>query len=281
MAVNSGTLGTTISFSDLQSAYGGSHPISASEYYRGGSEVPSTQTITNLAANSASGTASNTTGGIAVTVTTVSGFGSLSIPNQAVATGNSLPYSIPANTSFIGIGYQHEDKDGGSSFASYILRIGTTNVTFNSSDNTGNGAFLRDGYVRSDNYVSGDQNQWFSFASGALINAGFLAAGGQISHVSGGDRQRIRLYRGSRSSVTTYNHSITNNSGHAVNMTMSPWGNDSSFTNGETATDNGNSSASWSWSHPAVTSTQNANTNIPTSGTTNLDQYNVPGTFAG
>ena len=45
MAVDGGA-GNTISFSELQTYYGGSNPISMSEYYRGGSEVPSTRTDT-------------------------------------------------------------------------------------------------------------------------------------------------------------------------------------------------------------------------------------------
>ena len=45
MGVDGGA-GNTISFSELQTYYGGSNPISMSEYYRGGSEVPSTRTDT-------------------------------------------------------------------------------------------------------------------------------------------------------------------------------------------------------------------------------------------
>jgi len=45
MGVDGGS-GNPISFSDLQTYYGGSNPISMSEYYRGGSEVPSTRTDT-------------------------------------------------------------------------------------------------------------------------------------------------------------------------------------------------------------------------------------------
>lgn len=45
MGVDGGS-GNPISFSELQTYYGGSNPISMSEYYRGGSEVPSTRTDT-------------------------------------------------------------------------------------------------------------------------------------------------------------------------------------------------------------------------------------------
>ena len=96
MAVNSGTLGTTISWSDLQAAYGGSHPISISEYYSGGTNVPNTNTVVAAASNS--GTASDDTDGIDVDVTTVAGstmYGSLvtSTPGgSGTANGNTLSY---------------------------------------------------------------------------------------------------------------------------------------------------------------------------------------------
>jgi len=58
MPVNGGT-GNAISLSEVQTFYGGSNPISMSEYYRGGSEVPSsvTGTITDgaVAASGAQG----------------------------------------------------------------------------------------------------------------------------------------------------------------------------------------------------------------------------------
>ena len=51
MGVNGGS-GNQLAFSEIQSFYGGSNPINISEYYRGGSQVPSTftSTTTNPAA---------------------------------------------------------------------------------------------------------------------------------------------------------------------------------------------------------------------------------------
>ncbi len=69
---------------------------------------------------------------------------------------------------------------------------------------------------------------------------------------------------------------LTNNTGQTLNLTSSPWGNDSTFTNGEVKTADNQSSNSWSWSHPAVTGT--FNTNVPASGTINMDIFNAPGT---
>jgi hypothetical protein len=73
-----------------------------------------------------------------------------------------------------------------------------------------------------------------------------------------------------------YDMTLTNNTGQTLNLTSSPWGNDSTFTNGEVKTADNQSSNSWSWSHPAVTGT--FNTNVPASGTINMNIFNAPGT---
>ena len=54
MGVNGGA-GNAISLSEIQSYYGGSNPISVSEYNRGGSFVPSTGTDTGTVSASLSG----------------------------------------------------------------------------------------------------------------------------------------------------------------------------------------------------------------------------------
>ena len=53
---------------------------------------------------------------------------------------------------------------------------------------------------------------------------------------------------GTSGTVEAYTVSLTNNTGVTVDLTSSPWGNDSSFTNGEAKSDT-RSSNSWSWSH--------------------------------
>jgi hypothetical protein len=79
MGVDGGA-GNAISLSEVQTFYGGSNPISMSEYYRGGSEVPSTATV--VASNSDSGTTSATSGSVAAVVSndstssTIAGAGS-------------------------------------------------------------------------------------------------------------------------------------------------------------------------------------------------------------
>ena len=257
MAVNSGTLGTTISWSDLQTAYGGSHPISVSEYYRGGTNVPSTNTV--VAANSASGTGDDTTGNITVDVTTNTGSDTTSTITPANV--GSFTVTNVANLSYVevtqgGRGNHTVTQSGAQRYSVQQDDLPTTTLYFRGptwqSGDGGNNAL---GYNTPGFGLSGTGNAAFN---------GFRAPASIFYRTPG---------------VTTYDHDITNNTGHTLNMTMSPWADDSSFTDDETATDDGNSSASWSWSHPAVT--QNANTNIPTSGVNNINQYNVPGTFAG
>ena len=96
MGVNGGA-GNAISLSELQSYYGGSNPISLSEYYRNGSLVPGDQVT---AQSNVSGTADQTVGQFTVDVTTTNDFhwfnhsyGSLINPFNS-----SASYTIAADT---------------------------------------------------------------------------------------------------------------------------------------------------------------------------------------
>ena len=158
MTVNGGTTNNSIFFSELQSAFGGTHPIFLNEYYRGG-EVSTQRTVTALNANSASGTASNTTGGIAVVVSTVVNPGTLQ-PNRATfdifsPTGS---YTVLADTSVIGLTAIHPDAGGNQSTVTLEWTInGTRQTDLTTIDNQGNGAALSAGYVRGPAYVNGDR----------------------------------------------------------------------------------------------------------------------------
>ena len=89
MSVNDGVLNSSVSFSQIQSFYGGSNPISLSEYYRGGSEVPSTSLsganpYVSPTSFSGSGSGSGGSSGIGVAVSnqdTTSGGGALGLTN--------------------------------------------------------------------------------------------------------------------------------------------------------------------------------------------------------
>ena len=234
MAVNGGA-GNAISFSEIQTFYGGTNPISLSEYYRGGSEVPGTSTV--VAANSDSGTTSATSGSVAAVVandstssTITNGFG-----------GSGTTFTIDTGTA------------GGST---------TTLTVFCGSGATGAYSVFQNG-----------------------VNIGGVSEG-NTSNITVNDNANIAIQQsfgdpvGGSSNYTrltrVYDMTLTNNTGQTLNLTSSPWGNDSSFTNGEVKSVNNSSSNSWSWSHPAVTG--NFNTNVPASGTINIDVFNAPGT---
>lgn len=230
MPVNGGT-GNAISLSEVQTFYGGSNPISMSEYYRGGSEVPDAA----VGAASASGTASNTTSNIAVVVTT----GSTSSTISGAMDGAGPTITIDTGTA------------GGSTV---VLTV--------TNNNAGEGSV---GATRGGSTI-------VSTASTATVT---VNDGDVLTFFENGNANGVFSYP---RLTTAYDLTITNNTGQTVNMTMSPWSDDSSFTNGEVATANGQASNSWSWSHPAVTGT--GNTNVPTSGVISLDTFNDPGTPA-
>ena len=87
MGVNGGA-GNAISLSELQSYYGGSNPISLSEYYRNGSLVPGDQVT---AQSNVSGTADQTVGQFTVDVTTTNAF-----TGSITATPSTLSTATPA-----------------------------------------------------------------------------------------------------------------------------------------------------------------------------------------
>jgi len=230
MGVDGGA-GNEISLSEIQAFYGGSNPISMSEYYRGGSEVPSTATI--VASNSDSGTTSATSGSVAVTVSNDS-------------TSSTISGTHIAGTQTIDTG-----TAGGA----------TTTLTWGNSQNEG--------------------------SVGLEVNGTTIGAVGEstttTATISDGDTFRVFVQSGDGFGIFSYTRltrvydmTLTNNTGQTLNLTSSPWGNDSSFTNGEVKTVDNQSSNSWSWSHPAVTGT--FNTNVPASGTINMNIFNAPGT---
>ena len=228
MGVDGGA-GNAISFSELQTFYGGSNPISLSEYYRGGAEVPGTSTL--VAANSDSGTTSATSGSVAAVVSNDS--------TSSTITGAGKPVSFTIDTG----------SGGGSTV--------TISLTNNNSGE-GNATLTRGG------------SQILS-TTGSTVTTTVNDGDSLIMSGTGNSNPVFSYPRLTR----VYDMTLTNNTGQTLNLTSSPWGSDSSFTNGEVKSVNNSSSNSWSWSHPAVTG--NFNTNVPASGTINMDVFNAPG----
>ena len=227
MGVDGGA-GNAISLSEVQTFYGGSNPISMSEYYRGGSEVPSTATV--VASNSDSGTTSATSGSVAAVVSNDS-------TSSSITGGGNVSFTIDTgsaggSTVTISLANNNADEGQATLFRGGSQILATVGSTVTATVNDGDSLTMSG---------SGNANPIFSYP---------------------------RLTR-------VYDMTLTNNTGQTLNLTSSPWGNDSTFTNGEVKTADNQSSNSWSWSHPAVTGT--FNTNVPASGTINMDIFNAPG----
>lgn len=262
MAVNGGA-GNAISISEIQSFYGGSNPAALSEYYRNGSNVPQT--------SSASGTSSSTVNSIAAAVSNLgSGYTSFS---TTITQGNS-GYSGGQSSG----NWNVIRENAGSGTGTWTARVLDASTTLSGScdgkaltvtkNGTGVVSLGNSGGSWSVSCSPGDVLVW-------TCSAG-IGGGGTINRSqnwawSGSPtiQYTANTNGGNSGSVTGYTVTLTNNTGFTVNLTSSPWGNDSSFTNGEAKSDT-RSSNSWSWSHPA-------NTSVPTSGTLNMDIFNAPG----
>jgi hypothetical protein len=266
MGVNGGA-GNAISLSEIQSFYGGSNPAAMSEYYRNGSNVPQT--------SSASGTTSSTVNSIAAAVT---GLGSGYTSFSTTITQSNSGYS--GNQS--GGNWNVIRENAGSVTGTWTARVLDNATTLTGSCNQKALTVTKN----STQVVSlGNSGGSWSVACSpgdVIVWACSAGAGG------GGTINRSQSWAwsgsptiqytantngGTSGSVAGYTMTLTNNTGLTVNLTSSPWGNDSSFTNGEAKSDT-RSSNSWSWSHPA-------NTSVPTSGTLNMDIFNAPGVPVG
>ena len=263
MGVNGGA-GNAISISEIQSFYGGPNPASLSEYYRAasGTEVPQT--------SSDSGTSSATVNNIAAVVNNL-GYSSFS---TTITQGNS---GFSGNQSSGNWNVIRENA--GSGTGTWTARVLDASTTLSVSCDkkaltvTKNGSTV----VTFDNNGGSDT---VSCSPGDVIvwtcSAG-AGGGGTINRSqswSWSGSPTIQYTNntngGTSGTVVAYSVSLTNNTGVTVNLTSSPWGNDSSFTNGEAKSDT-RSSPSWSWSHPA-------NTNVPAADNPiNMDVFNAPG----
>ena len=80
---------------------------------------------------------------------------------------------------------------------------------------------------------------------------------------------------------TVYDTSFRNNTGSTVIFSSSSTGGARTLNNGVTEqVQNDGASPNWNFAYRYAPSTQPANTAIPTSGTTSLDQFNTPGNAA-
>lgn len=257
MPVNNST--APITFQELQDFYGGSHPISFSEYFRDGSLVPTNRTVTALNANSASGTSSRNTGMINVVRSSRTVAGAISSTNSNVFSTTTFP--VTSSTAAIRIAVLTNDADGGRGSGSVEIN----GVRYSCGDNTGNGGFCNSGW-----YFRGPAGSGFTPppARDGHQNLGTRSAGQNVTITHRGGRYTfVTVYTAAQNTV--YDYTLTNNTGQTLNLTSNLGGTTASgnLGNGGQRTASGRSSGSWSWSHPAVsTTTSDANSNIPNSG---------------
>ena len=292
MTVNGGTTNNPIFFSDLQDAYGGTHPIFFDEYYRG-DEVGTMRTVTSYAAMSNSGTGSITANGIQVIQTSVAG-GTIAAGNNdlsTVASERSLGSASAGGGDFTG------GLDNNAVRAdSWYVRFGAnrnpadyeiTGATV-TNDRTGESAAVG---IGNSNYYQGPV--WLNNDGSTPTGVTNILVPGSVNPFPGGieagDTFSVASCSGFRCGLAvvtagqrtravtqqaaTFDTTMTNQSGHTLNFTSSV-GNDGNFTNGESVAASGQTSNAWSWSHPAVTATSSdANSDIPASGSIDLDEF--------
>ena len=256
MGVNGGA-GNAISLSELQSYYGGSNPISLSEYYRNGSLVPGDQVT---AQSNVSGTADQTVGQFTVDVTTTNAFtGSLSSGTTINPFNGNASYTIAADTAYVIYGHAHPDADGGNSNVSGTITIGGSSSNYTTEDNTGNGAFVAGGTVRGP-------------AHGGAGSGTILSAGTGITAYQSGNLSRLIRY--TRANVTTHDVDFRNNNAVTITTTSGSTGGAQTYTQNQTRkVKNDQSTSNWTLGYNAV----NGNTNVPSSGTINMNVFNAPG----
>ena len=246
MPVNVGGLGSQISFQDLQNFYGGQHPISLSEYYRGGAEVPSTSIsgnnpYTGTTSFSGSGSGSGGTAGIAVNVVTTPGssstvFGSLTTSTPiSRGVGNFVITDWP-NVSYVQI------TQGGRGNHTIVA---DNRQYYSASQDDLPTATL---YVRGGAFQSGDA----PVADNRVNTFGIPANSSRVGF--SGFRAPTQIGRRTRSTVTsppTHAVSFTNNTGQNINVTsVSPGSTSSNVARGGTfGGGSGLSSNAWSFAY--------------------------------
>ena len=215
MSVNDGVLNSSVSFSQIQAFYGGSNPISLSEYYRGGSEVPSTSLsganpYVSPTSFSGSGGGSGGSSGIGVSVAN----------NSFTTPGSETSTNIRLTT--------------GSSRLIFTVDSGTrssTSVGF--FDNNGNPQ------VNGVQVTSGSRR---TFNNGARVQVDFRGATGAIEYLR---------YSQSPDVVTERRtFTFTNNTGQNINLTATGNGvaaNNSNLSRGASTTTGIVNGASEGW----------------------------------
>ena len=210
MAVNGGA-GNAISFSEIQAFYGGSNPISISEYNRGGSLVPASFAGASTA-TTANGAGTKNDFGITQTSQTVY-TGSLSSVTPRVTGSPPQNYTVTADDAviqIIGDTYDGGGQSGGSVTVRHRINSGTE-ISQNGFDSTQNGLAVNISY-----YTGPAANG----ASGYGTNNGSLSAGDVVNYTYNSGEGGSGIYSRRRSGNTLYDITFTNNNSTGDTYTL-------------------------------------------------------------
>ena len=284
MGVDGGA-GNEISFSDLQTFYGGSNPISLSEYYRNGSLVPGDQIS---AQSNTSGTGNQTIGQFSVAVSSAfTGTLNNEAFRQISQVSGAISYTITADDAVIIIGGNHPSgaSDENPSGTWQVLRsgsaiIGPTTLSAQEGESNTNyfGSRGSSAYVanlKGPAYQSGDQGTGGSGLGNLLVSTA-TQAGDVVDTVTHSDVGSVKTRRRDQE----FDVDFTNNSSVTIATTSGSTNGNSStgsltFSAGQTRkVKDDASSSNYVLGHDAVL----GNTNVPASGTINMNVFNAPGT---
>lgn len=264
MGVDGGA-GNAISLSEVQTFYGGSNPISMSEYYRNGSLVPGDLVA---AQSNTSGSSSQTIGQFGVTVTPA--FGSVNDSGNrstGVGGGGVSPYTVVSNDASITCSGGGGNNDGTAAVEVRVTRSGSTLLDASRS-------------------AGGTQAVGVVFKGPAHDGSGINFSGAESTVLQVGDIVTILSYTGENPSfgaIATsrragiFDVAFQNNNATTITTTSGSTGGAQSYTQNQSRTviDDA-SSASYTLGYDAV----NGNTNVPTSGSINMNVFNAPGSAA-
>lgn len=319
MGVDGGA-GNAISLSEIQSFYGGSNPISISEYYRAasGTEVPTTRTDTT-SNTGVSGNMDNSD---------VRPDGSFS-GNQSSFSVTNANNTASSTSSSITINFQNSGTVTASVsnlFTGFPITNTANKITLNGQDII-DGSNIQSIGLAGANFVVSSDVAGGTFVSGAISGGGgddgdgSIAQGNLFTVTRGGtiiaQNPNMTIQSGNASSTV----SVTLQAGDVVNCIADigssrlivAYGPEASFVDTSISVSAGNNTLTHvcsggndflpgynfgltyhggagtvTYSNPTggyqeasftdTSSTVNTNTNVPTSGTINMDVFNAPGT---
>lgn len=287
MAVNDGNLGSNVSLSQIQAFYGGTNPIMMSEYFRGGTEVPSTSIsgnnpYTGQTSFSGGGSGSGGGDGIAVTVTdrsTTSGGGTsrISFTGREGVNNNRPGLSVASNIGSRGDDFVALRVSGDTVFA-HLNYSGNLISNRSGYRVAAGGTFIQSNQVnfRGPAWQSSDGNaSWPQLSSTGEINRGWR--GGGVSFQAAYVDQRAPQ-------VTTQRRQFmfTNNTGQDISLTVTAMGGNQqtqTLTRGQsidTGTLNGGSEA-WTYSYSIQDAGSGSGTGDETNDGVVTDVTTTPG----